>query len=265
MRASSLLCQVRSELRKLLLDPVCWALPVVAVAVGWAAAAAAGDHRAGLAPARAALDTYRAFAAGAAGVVALGLPARLVAIEYELGTIRVVLARGVGRLRLLAAKLAAAAVVTLPFLASLALAGAAFLASRQAGVAWSDVWPAAATVALSAVVCAVLGAAAGAVGRSMTFALAVAAGFFPLDNGLGSLLPIIESATQERVWGDVSTYLLGPTLNHLPSVLAGRPAAELVTPMIGVDAAHGLAVVAGYAVVLTAAAALATWGRDTRE
>jgi ABC-2 type transport system permease protein len=209
------------------------------------------------------------FAAAVLGVVVLAVSARLVAEEYQQGTVRVLLARGVGRLRLLAAKLAAVAVVALPVLAVLALAGAVDvtveLRGQPASVAWGDVWPSSLVVVLSAGVGAVIGAAAGAVGRSMTFAMAVAAGFFPVDNALGYVLPLLQNATQERVWGDLSAYLLGPTLNHLPSVLMCRRAAELIPPQQPVDATHSLLVVGGYVAVLATAAALLTWRRDTLE
>jgi len=104
-----------------------------------------------------------------------------------------------------------------------------------------------------------------AAGRSMTFAMAVAAGFFPLDNFLGYVLPILQNATQERIWSDLTTYLLGPTLNHLPAVLMGRRAGELIPPQLPVDAAHSLLVVAGYAVAVSAAAAVMVRRRDTLE
>src|SRR5262249_48015663 len=139
------------------------------------------------------------------------------------------------------------------------------LHQNPAEVAWQDVWLATLTVTVSAVVCGILGAAAGAVGRSMTFAMAVAAGFFPVDNGLGYVLPLLQNATQERVWADLSTYLLGPTLNHLPSVLMGRPAGELVPPQLPVGATHSLLVIAGYVAVFVTAAALVTWRCDTQE
>jgi hypothetical protein len=98
MPTSSVSCLVRAELRKVVLQRSNWALPVVAVAVGGLAGAAAGDQAHGLGPFQFAIDTYRAFAAGAAGVVVLAVSARLVAMEYHAGTIRVVLAQGVGPL-----------------------------------------------------------------------------------------------------------------------------------------------------------------------
>ena len=118
---------------------------------------------------------------------------------------------------------------------------------------------------LSAAACGLLGAAAGAVGRSMAFAAAVALGFFPVDNGLGLILAPLAQATQQGVWLDLSTYLLGPTLNHLPAVLMGRPTGEVAAPLRPVDAAHSLLVVCGYLAVLAVAAVVSTRWRDTTE
>jgi hypothetical protein len=260
---------IRGELRKVAYQRSNWALPLAAMAVGWVTAAGVADGASRLGHFAYAIDTYRAFAAAAAGVVVLGVSARLVAMEYQTGTVRVVLARGVGRLQLLAAKLAAVGVVALAVLVGLTIAGIVFMAVRlqqlPGAVAWHDVWVAALTVALSAAVCGLLGTAAGAVGRSLTFAAAVAVGFFPVDNGLGYVLPILETATHERVWNDLTTYLLGPDLNHLPAVLMSRPAGELVPPALPVDATHGLLVIGTYAAVFVAAAVATTWRRDTLE
>lgn len=271
MPEHSLFCLVRAELRKVTRQPSNWALLPAAVALGVVARAAADGQATGmgLGPFQLAIDTYRAFAAAGVGVIMLAVTARLVALEYQLGTIRVVLARGVGRLRLLTAKLVAMSLVAVSVLALLALAGTGYvtveLHGQTAAVSWHDVWLAALVVALSAMACMVIGLAAGAVGRSMTFAMAVAAGFFPFDNGLGIVLPLLQNATQERVWADLTTYLLGPALNHLPSVLMGRHAAELVTPQLPVGTTHCLLVIAGYVAVLAVAAILVTWRRETLE
>ncbi len=234
--------------------------------LGILAAKAAGDAASRLSPFQLVLDTYRTFAAAAIGVMMLGISAQLVAAEYRWGTIRVVIGRGVGRVRLLGAKLAAVAIVAVPVLALLGLGGASDLAvrvtQRSAPAVWSEIWLSAAVVLLSAAVCAVLGAAAGAIGRSMTFAMVVVAGFFPVDNILGYLLPLIQNATQEQVWASATTYLLGPTLNQLPAVLMGRPAAQLVGPELPTDLTHSLVVIAGYIGVLATAAALLTSERD---
>ena len=133
MRGSTFPCLVRAELRKVVLPRSNWAVPVIAVAIGLAADAAARDQVAGLAPFAASIDAYRMFAAAVVGVIVLAFSARLVAEEYEQGTVRVLLARGVGRLALLAAKLAAVAVVALPVLAVLALAGVVDVAVELRG------------------------------------------------------------------------------------------------------------------------------------
>lgn len=265
----SLACLVRAELRKIVLQRSNWALPPAAAAVGSAAFAAAADQAVRLGHFPFVIDTARAFAAAFAGMVMLAVSARLVASEYQEGTIRVVLARGAGRLRLLAAKLVAVGVVALTVSTALAVAGVVYgavqLQRLPAPVAWGEVGAAASTVALSVVVCGLLGAAAAATGRSLTFAAAVAMGFFPADNVLGYLLPIVGTATSERVWGDLTGYLLGPTLNHVPSVLMGRPAGELVPPVAPADTTHSLVVIAVYAALFLAASVLVTWRRDTVE
>jgi hypothetical protein len=265
----SLGCLVRAELRKLVLQRSNWALPPVAAAVGGLAAAAVADQAIRIGNSPYVIDTARAFAAAAAGVVMLAVSARLVAAEYQEGTIRVVLAQGAGPLRLLAAKLAAVGVVALAVCATLAATGVVYVAVQvqrlPATIVWSEVGVAAVTVVLSAAVCSLLGAAAGAMGRSLAFAAAVAIGLFPADNALAYLLPIVSTATSERVWSDLTGYLLGPTLNHIPSVLMGRPAGELVPPTPPVDAAHSLLVVAAYVGAFSIAAALVTWRRDTVE
>ncbi len=266
MPHSSVACLVRGELRKIIFQRTNWALPVAAVGLGILAAKTAGDAAPRLGPFQLALDTYRTFAAAAIGVMMLGLSAQLVAAEYQWGTIRVVIGRGVGRLRLLGAQLTAVTIVAVPLLALLGVGGATYLAvrlaSRSASAVWSEVWLSAIVVLLSAVVCGILGAAAGAVGRSMTLAMVIVAGFFPLDNVLGFLLPLIQNATQEQVWAAATTYLLGSTLNQLPAVLMGRPAAQMVGPALTTDLTHCLVVIAGYIGVLGTAAVLFTSQRD---
>lgn len=271
MPQRSFSCLVGGELRKVVRQRSNWVVPLAAVGVGVAAGTAAADqadllHEGSFSLA---IDIYRVFAAASIGALMLALSARLVAMEYRLGTIRVILAQGVGRLRLLLAKLAALGLVALPSLAVLTVTGIVFvtihLHQRPAAVVWREVWTGALTVVLSTMACGLLGAAAGAVGRSMTFAAAVAAGFFPVDNILGYLLPVLGNATGERVWSDLTTYQLGLALNHLPSVLMGRRAGELVAPARPVDATHTLLVIAVYVAIFVAGGALLTWRRDTLE
>ena len=266
MPQSSIGCLVRGELRKIVFQRTNWALPVAAIGLGIVAANAAGEAAPPLTSFQLTLDTYRIFAAAAIGVMMLGISAQLVAAEYQWGTIRVLAGRGVGRLRLLGAKLAATSIVALPLLALLGAGGvddlAVRLAQHSTPVVWQEIWASAIVVLLSAVVGAVLGASAGAVGRSMTFALAVIAAFFPTDNILGYLLPLIQNATQEQVWATATTYLLGPTLNQLPAVLMARPAAQLVGPQLTTDLTHSLVVIAGYVGALAIAAVVVTTQRD---
>lgn len=267
----SIRCLARGELRKLVRQRLSWALPAAALGLGALAGTAAHDQAAqlGLSSFQTATDIYRAFAAATLGAVLLAAMAWLVATDYQEGTIRIILARGVGKLRLLTAKLVTVTLLAMAWFAALALGGVVYLAvslsQRPGAVVWREVWVAMLVVALSALAGALLGAAAGSVGRSMTLAAAVAVSFFPADNFLGYVLPIFHTATQEKVWGELTSYLLGLNLNHLPSVLMGRRAAELIGPEPAVGATHSLLVIAGYMAVFLVAALAANLRRDTVE
>ena len=267
MPHASMRCLVRGELRKVALQPINWILPIFAIGLGVLVANGAGDAAPKeLGASQIAVDTYRDFAAAAIGATMLAVSAQLVALEHHYGTAKVIVARGLGRLDLLVAKLAALVILALPLLGVLAIAGAIDLAIRlghsPAQVSWHEVWLSASIVCLSAAVCTLLGGAAGAIGRSMTFAMTVVAGFFPADNLLNYVLQLVQNATQEQVWGTATAYLLGPTLNQLPAVMMGRPAAQLPGPEVAVGAGHGLVVVAAYVALAAGAAALVTWRRD---
>lgn len=213
------------------------------------------------------------------GVLVLVGSSRLVAMEYQRGTIRVLLARGVGRVQLLFAKVAAlliagALVLASLFILSIALACVVIL--KQSGgmhpmnVLDGGAWRALAidplVAVISLVVCVLLGVAAGAT-RSMAVAVAAAVGFFPVDNGLVPFLSVLSDASGNRIWNDITGYLLGPNLNHLPSLLSGRHVdlEALAPPATAVSVAHGLTVIAVYCAVLVAFAVLPTWRRDVLE
>ena len=200
------------------------------------------------------------------GALLLFAAARLVGTEYTAGTIRVVLARGVGRVRLLAAKLAALAVFSLAVTAGFLVLAAAFvlvmIAAQGAspphvvsivpGSEWRDVWIHMVAILVSAGVCALIGAAGAAVGRSLPLAMVIAVGFFPIDNFVAG----------NR---DYNVYQLGPNLNVLPETLGHMRESIFTRPAQPVDATHSLVVIGVYAAALLVAAFVPTWRRDTLE
>jgi len=224
-------------------------------------------------------DVLRTAVTTGLGVVVLVGSSRLVAMEYQEGTIRVLLARGVGRVQLLFAKVAAlliAGSLVLATLLALSFVMASIVIVTQSGgmhpltvldgAAWRTLAVDPLVAVISLVVCVLLGVAAGAT-RSMAVAVAAAVGFFPVDNGLVPFMSVLSDASGKRIWNDLTGYLLGPNLNHLPSLLTGRHVdiETLAPPGTPVSVAHGLTVITVYCAVLVAFAVLPTWRRDVLE
>jgi ABC-type transport system involved in multi-copper enzyme maturation permease subunit len=202
------------------------------------------------------------------GVVMLVAGARLVGMEYTDGTIRVVLARGAGRLRFLAAKLVALAVLSLALLVVLGLVGAASVLGLAAAwhvgpptrAAWAVLMPAVPVVMLSMGACLLLAAAAAVAGRSTAFAAGVAMAFFPADNTVALFSQLLHSDVLMRI----SEYLLGPNLTALPNRLMGdsRIAGTIAGRPLAVDSPHILLVVGLWCAGFLALAVVLTWRRD---
>jgi ABC-type transport system involved in multi-copper enzyme maturation permease subunit len=229
------------------------------------------------------------------GVVMLILSAHAVGLEYTQGTIRVLLGRGVGRLQLLGAKMAALAVAATAFIATgllIELVGAWLIVAANAGAShplaalngefWTDAWYYLLCVLISAGVTLLLGVAAATVGRSLAFGLAVGLSWFAVDNLLVLPLTILAQFTHSHFWLSLSGFLLGPLLNRLPDhivpawhlVVRGPHGPVSVTqttsgfgiiPPTPVDGRHALAVIAVYAAIFLAAALACTRGRDVLE
>jgi ABC-type transport system involved in multi-copper enzyme maturation permease subunit len=272
---------VRGELRKLAWQRASWVLIAVA-AVGAAAAGLVLSTSSGIWHAETAYRQSIQTDPGSwvhglvvvtgmivrivEGALLLFASARLVGAEYSTGTIRLVLARGVGRIRLLSAKLAALAVfalaVTAVFLA-LALPYGFLLAAAQGGSLphvlsvlpageWADIRVHLLTILVSAGVCVLIGAAGAAVFRSLPLAMVVAVGFFPLDNFLAGDRPY-------------NVYQLGPNLNGLDETLGHLRESIFTRPAQPVDATHSLVVIGLYCAVFLFAAFVPTWRRDVLE
>jgi ABC-type transport system involved in multi-copper enzyme maturation permease subunit len=203
------------------------------------------------------------------GALLLIVSARLVGMEYSAGTIRAVLARGVGPVQLLVAKLAAlgayalavsAGFLVLSVLFSLVMAAAQggslpHVVSILPGGEWRDLWVHVLSLSVSAVVCVLIGAAGAAVSRSLAAGLVVAVGFFPLDN---SFLNGVLGA----VWqGRLTAYELGPNLNALDETLGHLREGKFSRPRVPVDGTHSLVLIGVYCAFFLLAAVLATWRR----
>jgi ABC-2 type transport system permease protein len=272
---------VRGELRKLSKQRANWLLVAVAVALagvaGLVLSTSSGIWQAEAAY-RSTLQTDPAYwvhgivaVSGmiihiVGGALLLFASARLVGMEYSAGTIRVILARGVGRVRLLTAKLTALAVFALAviggFLVLAAVFGVVMIAAQGGSPAhvvsilpaseWHDVWIHVLTIVVSAGVCVLIGAAGAAVSRSLPFAMIVAVCFFPLDNSIAG-------------GRNYNVYQLGTNLNGLNETLGHMRESIFSRPAVPVDTTHSLVVIGVYCAIFMLAAFIPTWRRDIVE
>ena len=214
------------------------------------------------------------------GIFFLAVSARLVAMEYHHGTIRILLARGIGRLHLLAAQLVALVLCALLFFVFIVAIDAAFVAAvvqgwtgslnvlhNLPGSYWHDVRLTVVAAWISMGACILVGTAAAVVGRSLAFAIAVAMGLFPADNFGTILLLLMQRITHSDAWLRVSDYLLGPNLNAVAQALepGRRVNIAFASPAPPWDGNHVLAVVGIYCLAFAVVAIGLTARRDVLE
>ncbi|HEU5437915.1 MAG TPA: ABC transporter permease [Ktedonobacterales bacterium] len=217
-----------------------------------------------------------------AGPVLVILTARLIGMEYSGGTIRVLLARGVGRLGLLGAKLLAIAVWALGILlggllldllltlVTIRIAAGSFdaLKALNAGF-WQDTWLYIVTIVISMAVTILMAAAVTVLTRSLAAGLAIGLSFFAADN-IGLIFFYLASQlTGSNFWTVATGDLLGPNLNVMAqALLPGRAAAATFTfnaPLVPLTGGHTLLVTAIWTAGFIATAVLLTWKRDVTE
>jgi ABC-type transport system involved in multi-copper enzyme maturation permease subunit len=197
------------------------------------------------------------------GIFLLIVGSRLFAMEYSSGTIRIIYARGIGRLGLLLAKMLTLAIIGICLLAGyLVVAGAilALLSNAWTGSVaplqhlpdqfWQDLGMWAVVQGMSMGIAILMAAAAAGIGRSLAFAMAASLAFFPVDNFTVILEALASRITkQDHPWLNISQYQLGPNLNTVLKLIEpGHHArAAFATPLQPVDATHALVVIGGFA------------------
>jgi ABC-2 type transport system permease protein len=190
--------------------------------------------------------------------------------EYASGTIRVALSRGPSRLAYMTAKYLALIIIALLFIAldlvlSFLMTATLPLFNSQAPslllitpAVIGGTIRAAGGMLENMLVCMVLGAALGIVGRST--AVGVAGGLvYLIGEDIGArILPIIASLTHLSLWNTLIDYLLTPNLDaffahSLPLAMAERlDTLDGVLPKPLPGAGHDLLVALGFVVVLVA-------------
>jgi ABC-type transport system involved in multi-copper enzyme maturation permease subunit len=215
------------------------------------------------------------------GIFLLIVGSRLFAMEYSSGTIRIIYARGTGRLGLLLAKMLTLAIIGICLLAGyLVVAGAilALLSNAWTGSVtplqhlpdqfWQDLGMWAAVQGMSMGIAILMAAAAAGIGRSLAFAMAASLAFFPVDNFTVILEALASRITkQDHPWLNISQYQLGPNLNTVLNLIEpGHHArAAFATPLQPVDATHALVVIGGFALAFAVIAVVRAVRPDVLE
>lgn len=215
------------------------------------------------------------------GFLVVMLTARVIGQEYQLGTIRIVLARGVGRVQLLLAKLTAIAVwavylMVIGFVLNALLAiiqvqsliGNLDVLTGMSVTVWQNLGIFMLTVLISLAATILMAAALTVLFRSFVGGLSMSLVWFPADNILVVILALAAELTQSDFWSNASAYLLGPNLNLMAGKVAniqGRAWTFGQGPLVTIDGNHTLLVALVYAVVFAAVAIVLTWKRDVKE
>ena len=226
------------------------------------------------------LDIFGTLFNTGSGIILLISASRLFGMEYSAGTIRILLARGTGRLQLYFAKLAALAVLGLLLLAGFAasafgmvyalaisVTGSFSSLTTLPAIAYTDLEVTLLVGLISVGVTILLGSTAAILGRSLSFGIAAAMAFFPADNFGTIILGLMSRITHIDTWNKATAYLLGPNLNLLASKLEPgrvvRPA--FATPMVSVSSEHVWTVVGVYAAAFLVLSIVLLLRRDILE
>jgi ABC-2 type transport system permease protein len=215
------------------------------------------------------------------GIFIIIMTAYLIGIEYQYGTIRIILARGVGRLQLLFAQLLTLVLITLALVGGLILLNVLMICLIMTMISgnlqalnaitpefWSNTGLYLLAVLISMLTSILMAAAMSAIGRSLSFGMSAALAWFPVDN-MGMLFMLLAARlTHNDFWNQITTYFLGPNLNVMPEVLlpAQLKANSIgIPPLAPVDGPHTLWLTLAYAVVFATVAVVLTWKRDVKE
>lgn len=218
------------------------------------------------------------------GIFLIIVTSRLIGMEYSGGTIRVLLARGVGRLQLLGAKLFTVAGVALAILAGGLVLNAIFTTgglllltgnldaykALNSGF-WQDTWLFVVTVMISMAVTILMATAVTVVGRSLAFGTSASLVWFPIDNIGVIFFYLAFKLTGSTFWTLATGDLLGPNINIMSDMLLPQRAANAMlgrafsAPLVPVTGGHTLLITGIYAAIFIVVAVVLTWKRDVKE
>jgi ABC-type transport system involved in multi-copper enzyme maturation permease subunit len=218
------------------------------------------------------------------GIVLMIATAMLIGFEYQHGTIRVLLSRGVDRVKLLLAKLLTLALFGLALLALAALLNVLWATLAQlaivgnldaykalSGTFWANTWAYVLSILISMGATILLAAALTVFGRSVAFGLTLSFVWFAAENIGATIMVLVYNFTNNDFWLKITAYLVGLNLNILPTLMVakhsgGSPVETLGSaPRVQYDLTHTLLAILIYAVIFATVAIILTWRRDVIE
>ena len=227
------------------------------------------------------LETFGTVFQIGSGIFLLIFGARLIGMEYSYGTIRILYARGMGRLQLLLAKFLTLAVVGVLLLIGyvvlvgailglmiVALSGSLDPVHHISAAFWQDFGRWAIVQGISMGLAILIAGAMAGIGRSLAFAMAAALVIYPVDNFLNILEVLgIRATGHDQPWTAMSQYQLATNLNVLLTLLepSHRARPFFAAPLASVDATHALAVIGVFASLLAVIAVARTVRPDVLE
>ncbi|HTI13985.1 MAG TPA: ABC transporter permease [Dictyobacter sp.] len=216
------------------------------------------------------------------GLYLLVVVAFTIGLEYSMGTIRVLVARGVPKLMLLSAKVASSIIIAvialiLGLVFSAILVSVLLVLDNGSMATWGSLatsfWNAAGiyilTILLNMVVTILVGTVLTVLGRSLAFGLTLSLLYFPVDNiGSSVVLPLISVLTKNDFWRNLANYFLGPNLNAMASQLVGKdshinPIGSI--PPGNISGMYTVWVAVIYAIIFAIIAGFIMWKRDIKE
>jgi ABC-2 type transport system permease protein len=205
-----------------------------------------------------------------------------VALEYQQGTIRVLLARGIGRLELLGAKITSISILALVGSILLGIVGTFemvviyalggklnFLTEDVPSYFGHDLGVSLVVLVINLAATMLLALMFSALGRSLAFGLGLSLPYFFVENILVSILTVVSLATNNGIWYGITRYFFGVNLTEMPRLLLnpsvsagstdGNPVSNL---LMQIDGTHTLVVVGVYMVIFAVVASIVTRYRD---
>jgi ABC-type transport system involved in multi-copper enzyme maturation permease subunit len=218
------------------------------------------------------------------GIVLMIATAMLIGFEYQHGTIRVLLSRGVDRVKLLLAKLLTLAffglaLLALAFLlnvlwatlAQLIISGNLDAYKALNGTFSANTWAYVLSILISMGATILLAATLTVFGRSVAFGLSFTILWFFAENVGGEIMALVYTFTNNDFWLKITGYSLSLNLNILPTLMVakhvgGNPVETFGgAPLVQDDLTHSLLTILIYSAIFVAIAVTLVWRRDVQE